>query len=103
MLNEDEIIATRYRHAWNQLVIDHATARDVQFQVHSYLPAVLVTHILRKNPEELPQIRVGDFITHVDNQPVRTPEEFDAIVQAKKSGTVQLRLLDRTVDVRVLE
>jgi hypothetical protein len=46
---------------------------------------------------------VGDLITHIDNQPVETPAEFDALVQNKKSGTVELRLLDRLVSVRISE
>jgi serine protease Do len=103
VLNDEEIIATNYRHAWNRLVIDYATARDDQFQSHQYVPGVLITHIQRTSPEQHAQLQVGDFITHIDNQPVRTPEEFDAVVQNKKSGTVELRLLDRPVTVRVLD
>jgi serine protease Do len=104
VLNDEGIIATNYRHAWNHLVIDYATARDDQFQSKQYVPGVLITHIQRTSPEEHSQLQVGDFITHVDNQPVRTPEEFDAVVQNKKSGTVELRLLEnRPVTVHVLD
>ncbi len=93
--NSEDIIATRHRHEWNHIVIDYATAR-YDFFGQQYRPAVLITHT------ELAQVRVGDFITHVDDQPVRSPEEFDARVKGKTPGTVvKLRLQDRTVTVRI--
>jgi serine protease Do len=102
--NEEEIIATRQRHAWNNLVIDYATARYEFFgQEQQYRPAVLITRIQRESPEQHAQLRVGDFITHVNDLPVRSPEEFDAAVKRIASETVTLRLWDRIVSVRTEE
>ena len=101
--NDEEIIATKPRHLWNHIQIDHATAR-YDFFGQQYRDAVLVTDIQRESPENLSQLRVGDFITHVDDKAVTTPQEFLAAVKGKNRGeTVYLRLLDRVIRVRVAD
>lgn len=99
--NDDEIIATRHRFTWNHIAIDYATARDDFFH-QQYREAVLVTHVEREKADRLSQLRVGDFITHVDNQRVTSPEDFAEAVRGKKSGSIEFRLLsDRSVTVRL--
>lgn len=100
--NDEEIIATQHRYFWNNLAIDYSTAR-FDFFNQEYRPAVLVTHIARETPEQFSQLRVGDFITHVDDRPVTSPQEFEAAVKGKTSGTVKLGLSDRTIEVPVKE
>ena len=99
--NDEEVIATKPRHLWNHIQIDHATAR-YDFFAQQYRDAVLVTNIQRESTENLSQLRVGDFITHVDDKAVTTPQEFmEAVKEKNKGETVYLRLLDRVVRIRV--
>ena len=63
-------------------------------------PAVLVIDIRRESTDQFPDLRKGDFITHVDDDPVRTPEEFEAAVKGK-TGSVKLQLWDRNRTVVV--
>lgn len=100
--NDEEIIATKHRYVWNNIAIDYATARFDSFK-QEYRSAVLITHIDRESPEQLSQLGVGDFITHVDSRPVSSPQEFLAAVKGKTSGTVKLGILDRTIEVPVQE
>ncbi len=101
--SEKDIIATQHRHVWNNIHIDYATAR-YDFFGRQYRRAVLVTHLegepTLRNPESL---RVGDFITHVNDQPVPTPQEFQKATEKLTKGNVTLRLIDRTVVVQVSE
>ena len=90
--NDEEIIATRHRFAWNRIAVDYATARNDVFH-QQYREAVLVTHIDQTSQYQPSQLRVGDFITHVDNRRVTSPEDFAEAVRGKKSDGV-FRLLD---------
>ncbi len=99
VVNEDDIITTKHRHEWNGIVVDHATARFESFN-DQYREAVLVTHIERRSPADYPDLRKGNFITHVDGQRVRTPEDFDAATKGK-TPPLTLRLLDQNRSVIV--
>ena len=111
--NDEDIIATQPRYVWNNIQIDQANGRyDIQidhatgrydFFGQQYRQAVLVTRIKRESGENLSRLRVGDFITHVDDQAVATPQEFMEAVKGKAKGeTVYLRRLgDRTIPVQV--
>ncbi len=99
--NDEEIIATKPRYVWNNIQIDHATGR-YDFFGQQYRQAVLVTHIERESVEDFSKLRVGDFITHVDDKTVSTPQEFMEAVKGKTNGeSVYLRLLDRDRTIRV--
>ncbi len=101
--NDEEIIATKPRHLWNHIEIDYATAR-YDFFGQQYRDAVLVTHSRQESRKNDLKLRAGDFITHVDDKAVTTPQEFMEAVQGKsKDETVYLRLSDRVVRVPITD
>jgi serine protease Do len=99
-VNEQEIIATNYRHpAWRGLRVDYSTARDRFTDQISYPRAVVITEIEPGSPAASAQLRVGDFISHANQTPVRTPAEFHTAVEAL-SGNVTLQLIEGHNDSR---
>jgi serine protease Do len=100
--DDEGIVATKRRYApWRGLVVDFPTAR------HRFMPqeprfqglavnvpqAVLVTERLAKSAAERAEIQPGDFITHVNDEPVQTPEAFYRICRALPEGPVKLTRL----------
>jgi serine protease Do len=102
-LNDGEIVAAQERpeRVWRGLVVDYGTAR-IQFTPRQeQFDVVLVRKVSPANrtfaassTSERVELQPGDFITHVDGQPVHTPEEFASAVQ-DLTGDVRLSLLGR--------
>lgn len=93
--DEEGIISTRRRfEPWRGLVVDFPTAR------HQFLPlgfrgleipdAVLVTELESGAPASLSELQPGDFITHVNQHKVYTPQRFYDIVRGFKREDVTL-------------
>ena len=59
----------------------------------------LITEIEPGSPAASAQLRVGDFISHANQTPVRTPAEFHTAVEAL-SGNVTLQLIEGHNDSR---
>ena len=102
-INEAEIIATQERpeRVWRGLVVDYGTARiqftprQEQFDVVLVRKVSPETRVVAANStSERVELQPGDFITHVEGQPVRTPEEF-AKVAENLTGDVRLTLTGR--------
>lgn len=94
----DEIVAPNSRFpTWRGIQVDYLTGRRRfvrQFDTISRYPdAVAVTQVVAGSDVETNGIETGTFITHVNGQPVRTPQEFHKIASAA-SGDVTLKLLD---------
>ena len=96
----DGIIETNPRFPpWRGMTIDYATARQQQLGHSLDFNRVMVTRVEEGSPAQVARLERGNFITHINNVPVRTPREFYAEIQ-KKSGPVQLRLADDTGEYR---
>ncbi|HUG89808.1 MAG TPA: trypsin-like peptidase domain-containing protein [Planctomycetaceae bacterium] len=102
-LNEDEIIATRQRseRVWRGLVVDYGTGRLRFTPRQEHYDVVLVREV---SPEcrafaanslsERVELQAGDFITHVEGQRVRNPEEFRRAVE-NLTGEARLTFIGR--------
>ena len=94
--DEDAIIATKSRFKpWNGLKVDYPTARQKFMQdPFRFPPAVVVMEIEADTPADSAKLEVGDFITQVNQTPVRTPKEFHDAIDKSRQKQVTLRLLD---------
>jgi len=91
----DEMVAPNHRYPdWRGFQVDYLTGRRRfvrQFDtIGRYPDAVAVTQV---DVARVKGIKTGSFITHVNGQSVRTPQEFHKIASAA-SGDVTLKLLD---------
>jgi serine protease Do len=102
-VNEDEIIATRERpeRTWRGLVVDYGTGRLRFTPRQEQYDVVLVREVspecrafAANSTSERVELQPGDFITHVDDQRVRTPEEFRRAVE-NVAGDARLTLVGR--------
>ena len=96
VVNEDEIIATRPRfEAWRGLRVDYPTgrARLLQFPLR-YPNAVVVTGYESSKPGGESLLREGDLISHVNQRPVKSPQQFYGAVR-NLEGPVELTVLGR--------
>jgi len=102
VFDEDGIIATRPRHrSWRGLLVDYSTARSkfVPFP-YQYHQAVVALRVTPRSSADRSELKAGDFITHVNNTAVRTPDEFYRAVKTLR-GNVTLILVDgRRLSVR---
>ena len=89
-INEDEIIATRERpeRTWRGLVVDYGTGRVRFTPRQEQYDVVLVRDVspecrafAANSASERIELQPGDFITHVEGQRVRNPEEFRRAVE----------------------
>ena len=89
--DDEGVIATKSRiPRWRGVIVDHPTGRFKYVQwPFRYPMAVLVTDVLPGSPAAKAEIQPGDLITHVDQQPVQTPDEFAAALD-QKNGEVEL-------------
>jgi serine protease Do len=81
---------------WRGLRVEYPTAVvDDEGRLRYSAPtgenAVVVVEVAEGSPAAAAGLRRGMLITHVDRQPVRTPQEF-ALAAARNRGPVQLRL-----------
>lgn len=93
--DEDGIIATRPRHRpWRGLLVDYSTARSkfVPFP-YQYYQAVVALRVVPRSRADRAELKAGDFITHVNNTAVRTPDEFYHAVKMLR-GNIRLTLVD---------
>jgi serine protease Do len=104
LADDESIIATRQRYSdWRGLRVDYPTARAkyMNWPEQRYPAAVVVTFVAPNSSAANIELQEGDFITHVEEQPVRTPDEFHAAVKRFDKPIVALRTLDgRRVQVK---
>ena len=94
--DDSRIVATRTRYPiWRGLLVDYPTARrrlqtsDVMDRYHR---AVLVSHVEEQSIAAAAGIRVGDYVTHVGEVPVETPEEFHMATARLRDSATLVRL-----------
>lgn len=102
-INDSDIIATQERpeRMWRGLVVDYGTARNQFTPRQEQFDVVLVRKVSAEtrtfaanSTSERVELQPGDFITHVEGQPVRTPDEFARVVE-NLTGDVRLTLSGR--------
>ena len=85
---------------WRGLQVDYATALP-QTLLRQVVPqlapggSLAVTHVERDSTSWKAGLRPGTLVSHVDGQPVSTPEEFFAAV-AENPGSIRIRRLAET-------
>ena len=89
--DDEGIIETSPRYSpWRGLSVDYSTARERFKDPFTDSRRVLVIRVNPDSPAQTARIEAGNFITHVNETPVRTPAEFYAAVKSL-TGTVSLR------------
>ncbi len=95
--DEETLIATEQRHPeWRGLRVDYPTSR-AKYMVwpgQRYPTAVVVTSVAPQSGAANGDIHEGDFITHVEQQPIHTPAEFHAAVTKLDKPNVIVRTID---------
>jgi serine protease Do len=97
LTDEETLIATEFRHpAWRGLRVDYPTARYkyMNWPEQRYPSAVVITTVAPQSSAAQVELQEGDFVTHVEQQPVRTPDEFHAVVRKLDKPAVAVRTLD---------
>ncbi len=96
VVDDEGIVQTQFRHPlWRGLRVDYPTARKkYTFSPFSYPPAVVVTHVVPGSPAQLAGLTEGTFISHINDQPVQTPEALYQEAQKTNNSQVILQLLD---------
>ncbi|MFN0198250.1 MAG: trypsin-like peptidase domain-containing protein [Planctomycetaceae bacterium] len=93
--DDEGLIATQSRiPRWRGLLVDHPTGRFKYVQwPFRYPAAVLITDVAADTPAATAELHAGDLITHVNQKPVQTPNEFRAAIE-QQEGEIQLTLTD---------
>lgn len=96
VVDDEGIIQTQFRHPlWRGLRVDYPTARSkYTFLPFTYPPAVVVTHVEPDSPAQQAGLKEGNFISHINNQEVQTPESFYQKTEKSNRSQVILKLLD---------
>ena len=100
--NDADIIATAFKHpAWRGIRVDYSTSRAKFMRLGG---AVEITRgVVVVDVDEKSQgirIQPGDFITHVGDQAVTSPDEFRNAVKSRDEQGVNLRTNDgRTITI----
>ncbi len=95
--DEESLIATQPRFPeWRGLRVDYPTARAkyMNWPEQRYPSAVVITSVAKDSAAAKLELQEGDFITHIDNKPVRTPDEFQAVVVKLDNPIHVVRTLD---------
>ena len=95
--DEETLIATEQRHPdWRGLRVDYPTSRAkyMNWPEQRYPSAVVVTSVAPQSSAADGNLQEGDFITHVEQQPIHTPAEFHAVVSKLDKPSVIVKTLD---------
>ncbi len=95
--DEETLIASEQRHSeWRGLRVDYPTARYkyMNWPEQRYPAAVVVTAVVPQSSAANVELQEGDFITHVEQHPVHTPDEFHAVIRKLDKPNVLVRTLD---------
>lgn len=95
--DEETLVASQQRHPeWRGMRVDYPTARAkyMNWPEQRYPSAVVVTSVSADSSADKSELREGDFITHIEAQPIRTPAEFHAIADKLDKPAVTIRTLD---------
>jgi serine protease Do len=83
--DDSQLVVTANRYpSWRGVRVDYPTARrrlqtsDIMERYHR---AVLIIEVQPESAAEIAGLRVGDFVTHVEDVAVETPREFHAAVR----------------------
>jgi serine protease Do len=92
--DDEGIVASERRYAlWRGIAVDYPTARKRFWSPPADVPAaVVITEVERESAAPTARLDPGEFISHVNRTPVKTPAEFADAVKSLK-GDVTLRLL----------
>lgn len=92
----ERIVATNPTYpAWRGIHYNYSTSQQAgegESNLSECLPAVLVTSVAEDSPAVTAGLRAGNYITHVDGTPVRTPQDF-AKKTARLKGTASLSII----------
>ena len=102
--DDQGIIASSPRYpAWRGLSVDYPTGRSKYFPTspQRFHRAVLITKVQPQSGSELAKLQPGEYISHVNQTPVKTPAEFHAAVEKPGSGTVTLQVIGRDEPVQI--
>ena len=95
--DEETLIATEQRHPeWRGLRVDFPTSRAkyMNWPEQRYPSAVVVTSVAPQSSAANGNLQEGDFITHVEQQPIHTPAEFHAVVSKLDKPEIVVKTLD---------
>ncbi len=95
--DEEKLIATEHRHPeWRGLRVDYPTARYkyMNWPEQRYPSAVVVTSVAPQSSAANVELQEGDFITHVEQHPVHTPDEFHAVIRKLDKPNILVRTFD---------
>ena len=95
--DEETLIATEQRHPdWRGLRVDYPTSRAkyMNWPEQRYPTAVVVTSVAPQSSAANGNLQEGDFITHVEQQPIHTPAEFHAVVSKLDKPEIVVKTLD---------
>jgi len=95
--DEETLIATEQRHPeWRGLRVDYPTSRAkyMNWPEQRYPSAVVVTSVAPQSSAAEGNLQEGDFITHVEQQPIHTPAEFHAVVSKLDKPDIVVKTLD---------
>ena len=95
--DDEKLIATEQRHPeWRGLRVDYPTARAkyMIWPEQRYPAAVVVTSVAPQSSAANGNLQEGDFITHVEQQPIHTPDEFHAAVTKFDNPSVIVKTID---------
>jgi serine protease Do len=94
--DDSQIVATASRHPrWRGMSVDYPTSRrrlqtsDIMERYHR---AVLIIEVQPGSAAEGAGVRVGDFVSHVEDVAVETPREFHAAVRGLNDEAELVRL-----------
>ncbi|TXT21913.1 MAG: PDZ/DHR/GLGF domain-containing protein, partial [Planctomycetota bacterium] len=96
-LSDDEtLIATEQRHPeWRGLRVDYPTARaKYMIWPEQRYPSAVVVSVAPESSAAIGNLQEGDFLTHVEQQPIHTPAEFHAAVTKLDKPSVVVRTID---------
>lgn len=97
LADEEALVVSQQRHPeWRGLRVDYPTARAkyMNWPEQRYPAAVVVTSVAPQSRAADNNLQEGDFITHVEQQPIHAPADFHAAVSKLDKAEVTLRTLD---------
>ena len=94
--DDEGIIATRPRFpAWRGVTVDYPTGRAKYLDAFHHYDSVLVTRVVPQSESAAAGLQEGDFVTHVNGDPVKAPAEFHEAVRRLDGQSVALQLVGK--------
>lgn len=96
------IVATNPRYQpWRGMQVDYSTGRSkyLQYFYRRFPQGVLITRVESQSQADSAKLQAGEYISHVNQTPVKTPAEFYDAVRTTGAKTVSLRIIGRDTAV----